>query len=272
MLKRVLSVLLVAFSMLLAGCASPRDPSRIEGRDLSGLSDQDLRRFTQSRVFFGHQSVGSNIIDGVGLLYREVEVAEPKVGPVSDIGVEGGFLAHEQVGVNGDPQSKIDQFTSELEAGLADQVDTVVLKFCYDDITRDTDVRAIFDAYSSAMARIQREYPQLRIVYTTVPLTTKPSWKSKLKAFVTRTTPPSTADNIVREQYNDLIRTEYQGTGQLFDIASLESTAGDGSRVSGTLGDNQYFMLDSQLALDYGHLNDTGSKLAAQEFVRVVVQ
>ncbi|MDN5763611.1 MAG: SGNH/GDSL hydrolase family protein [Microlunatus sp.] len=233
---------------------------------------EQLGSFAQTRVFFGHQSVGNNIIDGLRLLYTDSKAGPLTIRATSEVEADAGVLAHTMVGVNGDPQSKIDEFAAILSRGLADEMDVVILKFCYVDITRGTDVQTVFDEYSTALDTISRQHPRLRVVYTTVPLTTKASWKSKLKALVTRNVPPSTADNIAREQYNALVRNKYESTGRLFDVARVESTAPDGSRATDVLGDSRYFALDEELALDSGHLNDVGSMLAAQEFVRVVLR
>lgn len=221
-------------------------------------------------MFFGHQSVGSNIIHGLGGVYADSQTERPVVRDASDIGDEDRFLAHAMVGVNGDPQSKIDEFKALLAGGLASRADTVVLKFCYVDVTSGSDVRQVFEAYSTAMDDVSREYPDLQIVYTTVPLSTEASWKSRLKAAVTGSIPPYTADNIVREQYNSMVRERYGSSGRLFDIALVESTQDDGSRVEGEHDGLPYFSLDQRIAADSGHLNDEGARLAADEFVRIV--
>ena len=271
MSRRALLNLLLAVCVIVAGCAPTGDEASGGGAE-SGPSKEDLRTFSKSRVFFGHQSVGNNIIDGLGGLYAGSSTEGPIVTPTSDLGSEERFLTHAMVGVNGDPQSKVDEFTSLLAGGLASKADVAVLKFCYVDVTSSSDVRQVFRAYTTAMDNISRDYPDLGVVYTTVPLGTEATWKSKLKAIVTRNVPPDTADNIAREQYNSLVREKYGSTGRLFDIARVESTREDGSRVQGEHGGRVYFALDDQIAADSGHLNDEGALLAAAEFVRVLAR
>jgi len=50
------------------------------------------------------------------------------------------------------------------------------------------------------------------------------------------------ADNVARERFNALIRGEYAGH-HLFDIAAIESTKPDGTRVSGSYDNQGYFAL-----------------------------
>lgn len=261
-------MLLVLVSILLAGCSAVRDGSRVD-RIRPSASAEELERFANAQVFFGHQSVGANILSGIEALYNTSGIPSPTVLPADQVGTEKTFLAHAAVGHNGDPRSKLAEFTALLDAGLGERVDVAVLKFCYVDVTRDSDVEAAFDEYVSAVDAIARRYPQIRLVYTTVPLSTEATWKSRLKGWATRQTPPYIADNIARQRYNTLVRARYESTGRLFDIARIESTTGDG-RVSGEYSGSRYYALNDDLAADSGHLNEIGSVLAADEFIRVV--
>lgn len=268
---RVMSVLVLAVSVLLTGCTAVRGESGTDGRPSVSLSRSVLGDFKESRVFFAHQSVGNNILNGIELVYRDAGSVAPLIGDVAEVADEPSFIAHAMVGVNGDPESKLREFTTILEAGVANRADVVVLKFCYIDITRASDVDRIFERYSTTMDDLAEEYPDLRVVYATVPLGTKATWKSRLKAFVTREVPPDTADNIAREHYNNLVRKKYGESGRLFDIAQVESTGKDGQRVAGEHSGRNFYALDSSIAADSGHLNEVGSFLAAEAFIQIVV-
>ncbi len=50
------------------------------------------------------------------------------------------------------------------------------------------------------------------------------------------------ADNVAGERFNALIRGEYAGH-HVFDIAAIESTKPDGTRVSGSYDNQGYFAL-----------------------------
>jgi hypothetical protein len=204
------------------------------------------------------------------MLYEDAELAPPAVVETRQPPGGSGFLAHAFVGVNGDPIGKINDFTAILDSGMADAVDVAVLKLCYVDVTQASDVDAIFAAYSSAMDRLAKAHPNLRLVYTTVPLTTELSLKRRIKSLVTGRPPSDPADNAARERYNTLVREHYGASGRLFDIARVESTTASAERTTGQYEGTTYYALDRELAADPGHVNNIGAERAAEEFVRVV--
>jgi hypothetical protein len=74
-----------------------------------------------------------------------------------------------------------------------------------------------------------------------------------------------------RERLNELIRKEYRG-GDLFDVAAVESTGQDGSRVSGRHDGRPYFALVDEYAADPGHLNASGAQRAAAAWLAAVAK
>jgi hypothetical protein len=256
-------------AVLLSACS---DLIQTRGKTMTAttVSKTQLDTFAQTRTFFGHQSVGGNILSGVPRLYEDAGLAPPAVVETRYAPGGRGFLAHTHIGNNGDPVGKINDFTAVLDGGMADAVDVAVLKLCYVDITQTTDVDAIFAAYSSAIDRLAKTHPNLRLVYTTVPLTTEPSLKRRIKALLTGQPPTDPADNVARERYNTLVRERYSASGRLFDIALVESTTASAKRTTGEHEGRIYYALDRDLAADPGHLNETGSERAAEEFIRVV--
>ena len=78
-----------------------------------------------------------------------------------------------------------------------------------------------------------------------------------------------TAENAVREQFNALLRKEY-GSRVLFDLAAVESTAPDGTRVSGVLDGRPYYALYDGYASDRGHLDAEGRRRVALAWLRFV--
>lgn len=212
-------------------------------------------RATGVKVFFGHQSVGRNIIKGINAVLRgdnslrvvelTTERSEPPRG-------EGGYLAHANIGKNEEPYTKIRAFDTLLRDGLGAHVEVALLKLCYVDVTSGTDVQALFETYRDTLASLARDYPGVRFLHTTVPLTTS-----------------QIANNVLREEYNDLVRREYRGA--LFDIAALESTAPDGSRVGGRDGTGRpYFELYGAYTSDGGHLNSGAARMAAVALLALI--
>ncbi|MGV1008031.1 MAG: SGNH/GDSL hydrolase family protein [Dermatophilaceae bacterium] len=260
-------VAVVAVTALILG----RNTSMQTARSIAAPPTSDLTSVAGSRVFFGHQSVGDNILGAMPALYEDAALQAPRVveigAPVTDT---EPFFGHAHVGTNGDPASKIAAFGDLMRGGIGGQVDVALLKFCYVDVDSTTDPQALFEQYTSAMAALQAAYPQAKLIYTTVPLTTDRGWKAQAKALLGKDDHMGPADNVVRERYNALVRERYAGTGRLFDIAKVESTNPDGSQARRESGGSTYYVLSEDLALDPGHLNAQGSTMAATELVRVI--
>ena len=77
------------------------------------------------------------------------------------------------------------------------------------------------------------------------------------------------ADNFKRNEFNELVRRVHGGEN-LFDIAKVESIHPDGRIEGFRTGSTFYNSLAHEYSSDGGHLNQTGSKIAAREFVRAL--
>lgn len=214
--------------------------------------DEAMREVASARIYFGHQSVGWNIIDGMTALYGKRGIAAPNV--VDGMGglpsIQAGF-AQQEIGSNGDPQSKFDDFAAAVTSGT--RVDVAAMKLCYVDITADSKPRAIFAAYRRAVARVQASVPGTSLVHVTAPLTVD-----------------DPAANLKRQRYNTLLRKTYGS--QVFDLARVESTRPGGSRVTGRHHGQRYFALFRGYSSDGGHLNARGSKRTAAAFVKALAR
>lgn len=218
----------------------------------------ELEDVAGQRIFFGHMSVGKNVISGLGQLYDThgvdpspfIEIAP---GQAATVPQDGG-LVHALIGENRHPVGKLRNFDATLRGGVGEQVDVAALKFCYIDIRWNSDVEELFSRYQDTLARLESDYPQVRFVHMTVPLTTGPyGIRDHLKVLVGRD------DNAARERYNDLMREAY-GPEQLFDLARLEATEPDGA-----VREAQLF---GGYSSDGAHLNAAGSEQIAAELVR----
>jgi hypothetical protein len=241
------------------------------GIAVTGISKADLERAGRTRVFFGHQSVGMNILDGVPGVFAAQGVPVP---PIQDrrttADTPGGFIAQSLIGDNTDPLRKIQDFDAVIRSGgLGSQLDVAVLKFCYIDVVPGTEVDTLFATYRDTLAALQRDYPQVTFVKVTVPLTTDPPLLSRLQRAVRGDDSYGAAANVTRARLNELIRKEY-ADDHLFDLAAVESTAPDGSRMSGRSGGRPYFALADGYAADPGHLNADGSHRAATAFLAAI--
>lgn len=239
-----------------------------EGQMTSTVSDAELTTAAQTRVFFGHQSVGRNILDGIPTVY-EGRDADPPVIIETNSPPDGTGVAHAFIGKNTDPALKMADTKQLLADGLGSWADVAFFKFCYVDITADTDVNGLFAQYRRTMSELEAAYPDTTFLYVTVPLTTPPSFTDKVKGLVGRGS-DSTAANVARERFNDLLRREYSDTGRIFDLAAIESTAPDGSRVSGQVDGQTYYALYPGYAADEGHLTPAASARVAERLLAAV--
>lgn len=230
-------------------------------------SETDLAHLEHVRVFFGHQSVGENILDGVRDLCTRVGRAWPIVLEGEQVPRRGGVLLHARVGRNEQPLSKLEDFRRLLDEGLGQRVDLALLKFCYIDINERTDVEALFEAYRTAIDDLARRHPTVSIVPVTSPIRHVPGglgiWARELLGRPNR----AKLANRQRQRFNELIRSTYAGR-PIIDVAASQSTRPDGRRdrfqCDGTSCDN----LVSAYTDDGGHLNTVGRVAVASAFVR----
>src|SRR5947209_1477009 len=115
-----------------------------------------LQRVAHERVFFGHQSVGANILQGV----KELSAKEGV--PV--------FIKDQLIPENADPLRKLESFKAFV--GTGSKYDVALLKFCYVDIDANTDAAALFDQYRRAINELRARNPRTVFVHATLPLTT----------------------------------------------------------------------------------------------------
>lgn len=234
-------------------------------------SKEQLTAFSRARVFFGHQSVGANILTGMAANYEGSGVPPVAVVESNRVPPAGpGFLAHALIGSNGDPLGKLAAFADVMSGPMGRAVDVAILKFCYADVVVTTDPVAVFDAYVATMARLEAAHPGVRFLYCTVPLTTDRTWKSVLRTLLRGADGMGAEDNVVRHAYNQLVREGFGDSGRLFDVAAVEATLAGDPMVRSTRG-AIYHVLNRALSSDAGHLNAVGAKLAAAELLRAAV-
>lgn len=175
----------------------------------------------ERRLVFAHQSVGMQVIAGFDALASDLNQPDPTVIDVTTdtIPGSGGFVGHFYCGTNGDGFTKTAHLDSILRGGLAAQVDTVVLKFCYADLRAGSGYTPaqLFAEYSAVMDALATDFPAVEFILAT-------------ETIVMEVDEDGPA-NALRMTYNDLVRAEYGATGRLWDIALALSTDPDSNRV-----------------------------------------
>jgi hypothetical protein len=231
---------------------------------VNNIPESVWRKLDEKKIYFGHQSVGFNIIEGLEQIKKEnprIKLTIVKINDAAEL--TGPMLAHSILGENSDPHSKMQAFADYLEKGIGTRADIAFFKFCYVDITAYSDIEKVFTEYKNMMEHLKRKYPHTRFVHATVPLTvSKITIRTVIKALLGKED-----NNIKRNQFNEMLRKEYAGKEPVFDIARAESTYPDGSRSSFTKGGTTYYSLVPDYTDDGGHLNEKGKRAAAQELL-----
>jgi len=234
----------------------------------SAVTDQLIEKLATKKIYFGHQSVGNNIMLGIEELLTDSQKEKFKVLESLDASqYQGPMFAHSRIGYNMDPSSKIIGFSNYVNNLQQWQPDIAMFKFCYIDIRAEADVNTLFQEYKTRMQALKENHPEVQIVHFTVPLTiVQTGFRAEIKKVIGRAI-GGFADNIKRNDYNDLLRQTYAGKEPIFDLAEIESSREDGSRVSFELNNKKYYALVPEYGRDGRHLNALGRQVVAKNLL-----
>jgi len=262
-----------ALALFSVACGGPSMDDRRALKVLDGVPEDAWTRLASEKIYFGHQSVGYDIVNGIEDLARLDPRVRLRVVETKDLGsFDGPVFAHSKNGENKKPLVKIESFEQAMDTGLGDRVDLAFFKFCYVDFAADTDVNAVFADYKAAMARLRERFPRTRWVHLTVPLTVVESGPKALAKRVLRRRLAGVAENEVRSRFNDLLRAEYAGREPLFDLATVESTFADGTTASFDAGGARLPRLIASYSYDGRHLNEQGRRWVAAHLLRYLAE
>ena len=252
-------MLTIATITLASACAdSSAAPARVD------LSDAELAELARRRIYFGHQSVGRDIVAGVRDILAERTSHPLRLLPADGLTVPGPAFIEGSVGENGDPLGKTRAFARVLAAGMPPG-SIALHKYCYVDVTGKTDVESLFSAYRTAMAELRSAHPEVTLVHVTLPLRSAEEG-GRLARYARRLLGrgPEGADvHLARARFNRLLRAEYVGREPVFDLAGIESTGRDGRRVGFRYRGETVPTLAPEWTHDGGHLNEAGRRRAA---------
>ncbi len=260
---------LALIAIIMASCGGNMGQSNPSLQEFGGVPESSWKALAGKRILFGHQSVGGNILQGIG------EVALPSVGgplTVKEItegsAVDAPGISHFRVGKNVDPASKVDHFSEFMERAGGSGVEVAFFKFCYVDFDRSTDPGKLFERYKTTMSSLKSKYPGTTFVHVTAPLTvSKENYKTWIKKIVGRGDLWEYGDNIKRNEFNELLLKEYVGREPVFDLAASEATFPDGKQASFRLKGKIYYSMVPAYSKDGGHLNETGRVVVAKRLL-----
>jgi hypothetical protein len=252
------------------------DTNKITLPSIDDVPGEYWAKLADKKIFFGHQSVGYNIIDGITDIinerdYIKLNVVEARESAAFDQPV----FVHSQVGMNTKPFSKIKRFEEIMDSGVGSKVDIAFFKFCYVDIMRDSDPQKIFDSYRVALERLKGRYPETKFLHVTVPIRSVPkgikrNLKQSVKLLIGK--PGFFEDNMMRQRYNELLKEAYSKSETIFDLALVESVNTSGFRCNVLKGDEKVCVMAPEYTEDGGHLNSRGRRQAAEQLLIILAE
>jgi hypothetical protein len=265
-----LSYVVIGSLLLAAGCGGTTvSDERARVHSLAEVSSGAWVQLATERIFFGHQSVGANIVQGISDLNRSERGLNLNLIPEQKVPtIVGAFFADRNIGENGFPAGKTDEFAKLIEGDLGPRLDVAFHKYCYVDIEGTTDIAKVFEHYTATMSRLKQRFPGITFVHVTTPVTRVQSGpKAAIKKLLGKQ-PDNYANNMQRERFNDLLRQQYGGREPLFDLAAAESTWPDGHRETVSFGGSTFHALVPDYATEDGaHLNELGRRRMAEELL-----
>lgn len=220
-------------------------------------------------IYFGHQSVGRDLMAGINRLNTEGAIGLSLIQTDDPTILTGPAFVHFRAGSNRDYASKNAALLRLLKTRSSADEAVVLLKYCYADLTHDHNPYDIFAAYCEMVETIQAEHPDVTVVHTTMPLTTVES------AFRARTSylmgrPTQRSASIARHSYNQLLRAEFVGKQPVFDLARIEATRPDGTFSTFMWRGSAIDTLAAENTYDGGHLSPSCQLVAAEALLNLL--
>ena len=260
-----------AFSLFFLRIKTETDVNRIELPSIDDIPQDYWARLAEKKIFFGHQSVGYNIIEGIKDITRERDYIKLNIVETEDpTQFDKPIFAHSTVGRNTDPDSKIRAFEKIVDAGVGSKADIAFFKLCYIDIMRNSNPQEIFTNYQNSIEGLKSRHPDTEFLHITVPIRSVPKGikryiKQSIKLLIGKQ--GVLDDNIKRQYYNTLLNDAYSETEPLFDLALTESVNSKGYRCYVAKEDERIYFMNSQYTYDGGHLNEQGRKVIAEQLL-----
>ncbi|MFA5014779.1 MAG: hypothetical protein WC549_04500 [Actinomycetota bacterium] len=239
--------------------------------ELMNAPQQKWDTLANKKIYFGHQSVGYNIVEGI----QEIIANNPNIKLNIKVAknpsdFNAPVFAHSPVGKNRDPFTKIADFKAIMDSGVGRKVDIAFFKLCYIDIDQDTDLDRLFNYYKENMRQIQENYPNAIFIHCSVPVrTTNTSIKAAIMRLLGKTV-WGDKENIARNKYNQKLANEYGSSGRFFDLAKYEATSPNGALTHCAKDGKDCLALYSKYSEDGGHLSSLGRKAVSTKLLWLI--
>ncbi|MDR3609512.1 MAG: hypothetical protein P4L27_03005 [Ignavibacteriaceae bacterium] len=232
-----------------------------------------IKVISESHIYFGHQSVGENIVSGLNKIISGSGQNEFIVKELNNNNkiLNSYYFVHSKIGNNGDPKGKFREFAKIVEILSRKNLELAMMKLCFVDINKNSNLENIFNSYVNTIDSLQKRYPNLTIVHFTVPIKSQPTWIKKIKAILMNRDLDDPQDNIARDKYNKLILAKYPKEC-IFDLAKAESTYPDDKREIIMVNGIPAYSMIKDFTDDGGHLNMKGQKVISRELIEKIFE
>lgn len=231
-----------------------------------------LEKVSSQRIYFGHRSVGDNIIQGIEKWEKKTGVKLNIIETTDFNSVNDASLVHFKIGSNSDPVSKIDDFVSLVEQIPKEGNPIAFFKLCYVDVTGCTVAGPLFYYFKEKMNFLKETYPYIRFMVSTVPLMGRQRGIKAIAKKMLGRQPAGVVGNVRRSEFNDRLTKEFRGVLPVFDLGGIESTRPDGSLQTYKFNGGQYPCMYRPYTYDLGHLTDFGSMTLSYNLLAFLAQ
>jgi lysophospholipase L1-like esterase len=238
---------------------------------ISDIPGSKWEELAQKKIYFGHRSVGNNIIDGIkDLIKANSQIKLDMVAPTGTFNSKVGFFMHSMIEQDASPQKIAADFQKLKNEVIRQDFDIVLLRFT--PFYNNKEMTEILGDYNDSLNQLKNNYPKTMFVHTTFPLNrSKTTWKTWIKKLIGKNDIWEYAGNIKANEFNEHLRKKYYGKKPLFDLAKFESTYPNGERETFSLYGKEYFQLVSDYTYDGVHLNEKGRKIVAEQLLLLLV-
>lgn len=246
-----------------------------ENKNIIPVSIKDVsiskwKKLAQKKIYFGHRSVGNNIMDGIkDLMKKNQQIRLNIVKPDDQTNNNTGFFMHSMINQNASPQSISEGYQKLIEP-IGENIDIVLLRFT--PFYGKKEMNEILADYKGAFKKLQKKYPGTIIVHNSFPLNqSRTTWKTWIKKIIGEKEIWEYDQNIIVNEFNMLLRDEYDGKEPFFDLAKFQSTFADGRRSTFTKEGKKYFHTVPAYTYDGTHLNEKGRKMIAKQLLLLLI-
>ena len=171
---------IVILSILFTACSDKgqQDESKILKKEISKTA---LNKLSEKRIFFGHRSVGNNILQGIDDILTQYPGINLKILKYEEVkSSKDNGIIHAWIDQNGSPQSIAEDYTRMVEKLPGKEMDFALIRFTPWYGKKDMD--EILKDYTIAIEQLKQRHSKTVFIHGTFPLNhSKTSFKTWIK-------------------------------------------------------------------------------------------